>query len=135
MGLRNCTADGPPFGRGQSAGHFISKFSDCIVCVALNHFICVHVETATEEVVYEVIAAPQEQPDHAQEERRENPAQGPSDPSSEQQPEGKPRCMPYYFKFMTPIYIFITCALGLGIFWNPSCMIPRFPGVILVCIG
>ena len=93
-----------------------------------------HVETAAEGVVYEVIAAPQEQPDHAQEERRENPAQGPSDPSFEQQPEGKPRCMPYYFKFMTPIYIFITCALGLGIFWNPSCMIPRFSRVILVCI-
>ena len=98
MGLRNCTADGPPFGRGQSAGHFISKFSDCIVCVALNHFICVHVETATEGVVYEVIAAPQEQPDQAQEERRENPAQGPSDSSSKQQPEGKSRCTSDYFK-------------------------------------
>ena len=105
MGLRNCTADGPPFGRGQSAGHFISKFSDCIVCVALDHFICVHVETVAEGVVYEVLAAPQEQPDQAQEERCENPAQGPSDSSSEQQLEGKPRCMPYYFKFMTPIYI------------------------------
>jgi len=55
--------------------------------------------------VYEVIAAPQEQPEQAQEERRENapeqaqeerrekPAQGPSDPSFEQQPEGKPRCI------------------------------------------
>ena len=30
-------------------------------------------------------------------------------------PSGKPRCMPYYFKFMTPIYISNTCALGLGI--------------------
>ena len=39
--------------------------------------------------MYEVIAAPQEQPEQAQEERRENPAQGPSDLSSEQQPEGK----------------------------------------------
>ena len=85
--------------------------------------------------MYEVIAVPQEQPDQAQEERRENPAQDPSDSSSEQQSEGKPRCMPYYFKYMTPIYVSITCALGLGIVWNSSCMIPRFPGVILVCIG
>ena len=77
--------------------------------------------------MFEVIAAPQEQLDQAQEERRENPAQGPPDSSSEQQPEGKPRCMPYYFKFMTPIYVFITCALGLTIVWNSSCMIPRFP--------
>ena len=43
--------------------------------------------------MYEVIAAPQEQLEQAQQERRENPAQGPSDPSSEQQPEGKPRCI------------------------------------------
>ena len=85
--------------------------------------------------MYEVIAAPQEQPEQAQEERRENPAQGPSDPSSEQQPEGKLRCMHYYFKFITPIYVSITCALGVRIVWNPSCMIPRFPGVILACIG
>ena len=48
--------------------------------------------------VYEVIAAPQEQPEQAQEERRENPAQGPLDPSSEQQAEGKPRCTSDYFK-------------------------------------
>ena len=57
-----------------------------------------HVETAAEGVVYEVIVAPQEQPDQAEEERRENPAQGPSDPSSEQQLEGKPRCTTQYFK-------------------------------------
>jgi len=61
--------------------------------------------------VYDVVAAPKEQPDQVQEERRENPAQGPSDSSSEQQYEGKPRCTSDYFKFMTPIYIFITCAL------------------------
>jgi len=68
-------------------------YSDCIVSVALNHFICIRVASAAEGAVYEVIAAPQEQPEQAQEERRENPAQGPSDPSSEQQPEGKPRCI------------------------------------------
>ena len=45
--------------------------------------------------MYEVVAAPNEQPDQAQEGRRENPAQGPSDPSSEQQPQGKPRCTFY----------------------------------------
>ena len=48
---------------------------------------------------------------------------------------GKPRCTSYYFKFMTHIYVSNTCALGLGIVWNSTCMIPRFPGVILVCIG
>ena len=51
---------------------------------------CIRVASAVENAVYEVIAAPQEQPEQAQKERREKPAQGPSDPSSEQQPEGKP---------------------------------------------
>ena len=32
-------------------------------------------------------------------------------------------------------YVAITCALGLEIVWNPSCMIPRIPGIKLVCIG
>ena len=76
--------------------HF--EYSDCIVLVALNHFICIRVASAVEDVVFEVIAAPQEQPEEAQEERHENPAQGPPDPSSEQQPEGKPRCTSDYFK-------------------------------------
>ena len=94
------------------------------------------VAAAAEEVVYEVVVEPQEPLGQSQqEERRENPAQGPVHPSTQQQPEGKPRCMPYYFKFMTPIYISITYALGLGIVWNSSCIIPRFPVVILVCIG
>ena len=60
--------------------------------------------------MYEVIAAPQEQPEQAQEESRENPAQGPSDPSSEQQPEGKPRRMTPISNYAT-IYIYISCAL------------------------
>ena len=61
---------------------------------------CIRVASAVKDVVYEVIAASQEQPDQAQveKEKRENPAQGPSDPSSEQQPEGKPRCTSDYFK-------------------------------------
>ena len=75
--------------------------------------------TAAEGTVFEVIAALQEQPAQAQEERCENPAQGPSDPSSEQQPEGKPRCTSYYFKFMIPIYVSITCALS-----SMSCLEP-----------
>ena len=59
---------------------------------ALIYFTCIRVASATEGAVFEVIAAPQEQPAQAQEERCENTAQGPSDPSSVQQPEGKPRC-------------------------------------------
>ena len=70
-------------------------YSDYVVWVALNHFICIRVASAAEGAVFEVIAAPHEQPEQAQEERRENPAQGPSDPSFEQQPEGKPRCTSY----------------------------------------
>ena len=62
--------------------------------------------------MYEVIAAPQEQPEQAQEERRENPAQGPSDPSSEQLPEGKPRCINLISNYATLIIdICISCAL------------------------
>ena len=60
--------------------------------------------------MYEVIAALQEQPDQAQEERRENPAQGPSNPISEQQPESKPRCITFISNYAT-IYIYISCAL------------------------
>ena len=60
---------------------------------------CIRVAAAAEEVVYEVVAEPQEPLEQAQqEERREAPAQGPVHPSAEQQPEGKPRCMSYYFK-------------------------------------
>ena len=57
------------------------------------------VAVAAEDVVYEVVAEPQEPLEQAQqEERREAPAQGPVHPSAEQQPESKPRCMSYYFK-------------------------------------
>ena len=55
--------------------------------------ICIHIESATEEVVYEVIAEPQEQTEPAPQAFRDDPAQGPVDTSSEQQPAGKPRCM------------------------------------------
>ena len=97
---------------------------------ALSHIICIciRVAAASDEVVYEVVAEPQEPQGQAlQQEDREEPAQGPIHPSTEQQTQGKPRCTSYYFKFMTPKYVSITCALDLGIIWNPSCMIPRFP--------
>ena len=62
--------------------------------------------------MYEVTAAPQVQPDQAQEERREHPAQGPSDPSSELQPEGKPGCITFISNYaIISIYISIFCAL------------------------
>ena len=62
--------------------------------LAFTHgLICIHIEPATEEVVYEVIAEPQEQTKQAPLEFREDLAQGPMDTSTEQQPAGKPRCI------------------------------------------
>ena len=61
--------------------------------------ICTRVAAAAEEVVYEVVAEPQESQGQApQQEVREEPAQGLADTSTEQQSQGKPRCMSYYFK-------------------------------------
>ena len=99
--------------------------------------ICIRVAAIAVEVIYEVVAEPQEPQGQApqQEERLENQAQDPVDPGTEQQTQGKPRCTSHYLKIMTPIYVSIICALGLGIVWNPSCMIPRISRVILVCIG
>ena len=49
---------------------------------------CIRVAAAAEEVVYEVVAEPQEPLEQAQqEERREAPAQGPVHPRTEQQPD------------------------------------------------
>jgi len=62
-----------------------------------HYFICIHIEPATGEIMYEVIAEPQEQPEQTQEENHENPAQGPVDPSAKQQSEGKLRSIIYYF--------------------------------------
>ena len=105
---------------------FISKLQ---IIFAYAHVICIHVDAATEGVAFEVIVEPQAPLEQAQQqETNEHPAQGPVEPSPEQQqPEGKPRCTSYYFKFMTPKYVSITCALDLGIISNPSCMISRFP--------
>ena len=61
--------------------------------------ICIRVAAAAEEVVYEVVAEPQEPQGQApQQEDRGEQAQGSSHPSVEQQTQGKPRCMSYYFK-------------------------------------
>ena len=58
--------------------------------------ICTRVSAAVEEVVYEVVAEPQEPQGQApQQEIREESAQGPADPSTEQQSQDKPRCTTY----------------------------------------
>ena len=62
-----------------------------------SHVICIRVDTAAEEVVYEVIAEPQERPEQAQQEVHEQPARGLVDSSSEQRLEDKFQCMSYYF--------------------------------------
>ena len=68
---------------------------------AFSHIICIctRVAAAAEEVVYEVVAEPQEPHGQAlQQEDRGESAQGQVHPSSEHQTQGKPRCMSYYFK-------------------------------------
>ena len=61
--------------------------------------ICIHIAAAAEEVVYEVVAEPQEPQGQApQEEVHGGLAQGPPHPSVEQQTQGKPRCTSFYFK-------------------------------------
>ena len=68
--------------------------------------ICTRVAAAAEEVVYEVVAEPQESQRQAPQEVREEAAQGPADPSAEQQTQGKPRCMSYYSK-LCHLYTFL----------------------------
>ena len=75
--------------------------------------ICICVAAAAEEVVYEVVAEPQE-PQGPQVVHEES-AQGTSHPSTEQQTQGKPRCTSFNSTYDTYIYVSITCALGLGI--------------------
>ena len=61
--------------------------------------ICIRVAAAAEEVVYEVVAEPQEPRGQApQEEIRGESAQGPTHSSVEQQMQGKPQCTSFYFK-------------------------------------
>ena len=77
--------------------------------------ICIRVAAAAEEVVYEVVAEPQEPQGQApQGEVRGESAQGPTHPSAEQQIQGKPRCTSFISNYDTYDYVSIICALGLG---------------------
>ena len=61
---------------------------------SFSHIICIctRVAAAAEEIVYEVVAKPQEPQEQAlQQEDREELAQDPIHPSTEQQTQGKPR--------------------------------------------
>ena len=95
--------------------------------------ICIRIAAAAEEVVYEVVAEPQE----PQGKPRRRRFVG-SRPKAQLTPVLSSRCKaspgahPFISNYDTYIYASITCALGLGFVWNPSCMIPRFPRVILV---
>ena len=62
-------------------------------------YICIRVVAAAEEVVFEVVAEPQEPQGRApQQEVCVEPAQGPANPSTEQQAQSKPRRTSFYFK-------------------------------------
>ena len=90
--------------------------------------ICICVAAAAEEVVYEVVAEPQEPQGQACKRRivRSRPkAQFTLALSSRR--KASPGAHPTILNYDTYIYVSITCALGLGIVWNPSCMISRFP--------
>ena len=59
--------------------------------MAFTHcLMCIHIESATEEVVYEVIAEPQEQTDQAPQEFRDDPAQGPWTLALSSSPQASP---------------------------------------------
>jgi hypothetical protein len=82
------------------------------VCIPHIIYMCIRVAAAAEEeVVYEVVAEPQEPLEQAQQvERHENQAQGPVDPGVEQQSQGKPGACPIISIYESP-YVFITYAL------------------------
>jgi len=72
---------------------------------AFSHVICIsiRVAAAAEEIVYKVVAEPQEPQGQAlQQEDREEPAQGPIHSSIEQQTQGHPDVdfCPYCVKFI-----------------------------------
>ena len=61
--------------------------------------ICIRVAAAAEEVVYEVVAEPQEPQGQApQQEDLGSRPKAQLTPSVEQQTQGKPRCTSFYFK-------------------------------------
>ena len=68
---------------------------------SFSHIICIctRVAVEAEEIVYEVVAEPQEPQGQApQQEVRGESAQGPSHPRTKQQTQGEPRCTFYYLK-------------------------------------
>ena len=75
--------------------------------------ICIRVAAAAEEVVYEVVAEPQEPQGQAPQDKvRGESAQGPT------HPRPNSRQAPVHillFQLIIPMYVSITCALGLGI--------------------
>ena len=84
--------------------------------------------------MYEVVAEPPEPLEQAQqEERREPRPKAKFTPVLSSRRKASPGAHPFISNYDTYIYVAITCALGLGIYWNPSCMIPRFPRVVLIC--
>ena len=94
-----------------------------VICICT----CTRVAGAAEEVVYEVVAEPQEPQKQAPpQEVRGELAQGPTDPSAEQQTQGKPGACPIISNYDTYIYLYYL-RIKLKIVWNPSCMIIRFP--------
>ena len=64
-------------------GLLVIFIKSCMYSLVIR--ICIRVAAAAEEVVYEVVAEPQE-------------PQGLTHPSVEQQTQGKPRCTSFYFK-------------------------------------
>ena len=65
-------------------------------CISHVICICIRVAAAAEEIVYEVVAEPQEPLGQSlQQEVRGELAQGPADPIAEQQTQGKSRCTIY----------------------------------------
>ena len=82
--------------------------------------ICIRVAAAAEEVVYEVVAEPQEPQGQApQQEVRGELAQGPTHPSVEQQTQGKPRCTSFLFQIMTSIFMFYYLCIRFTICLEP----------------
>ena len=91
-----------------------------------SHIICIRVDAAAEGAVYEVIAG--HRSSEGKFSRRivsTRPKAQPS-PVSSSSPKASPGAHPIILNYDTYIYVSITCALGLEIVWNPSCMIPRF---------
>ena len=84
---------------GNHFGYWLLVIFKNYACIFHVICICIRVAAAAEEIVYEVVAEPQEPQGQApQQEGRGELAQGPADPSAEQQSQGKPRCIFYYFK-------------------------------------